>query len=57
VDLSPSGSGRMVVALVLIGLLALSVWLTMDAGKYRDLTFVLLGFAGFRVVLGRLRAR
>ncbi len=57
VDLSPAGSGRMIVALVVIGLLALSAWSTMDAGKYRDLTFVLLGLAGFRVVLDRLRRR
>ncbi len=56
-DFSPYGSGRMIVALVVIGLLALSAWLTMDAGKARDLTFVLLGFAGFRVVLDRLRRR
>ena len=56
-DLSPSGSGRLVVALVVIGLLALSAWLTMDAGKYRDMTFVLLGFAGFRVVWDRRRRR
>ncbi len=31
-DLSPAGSGRMIVALVVIGLLALSAWSTMDAG-------------------------
>ena len=56
-DLSPAGTGRMVVALGLLGLLSLSVWLTMDDGKYRTLTFILLAFMGFRVVLGRLRAR
>ena len=56
-DLSPAGRGRMLVALVLMGLLGLSVWLTMDPGKYRTLTFVLLAFFAFRVVIGRLRSR
>ena len=56
-DFSPAGSGRMVVALAILGLLALSVWLTMEPGRYRALTFVLLGFFAFRVVLGRLRSR
>ena len=56
-DLSPAGTGRMVVALAVLGTLALSVWLTMDAGKYRSVTFVLLLFFSFRVVLGRMRSR
>ena len=56
-DMSPSGTGRMVVALVLLGVLAASVGFTMEPGKYRNLTWVLLGFFGFRVVLGRLRSR
>ena len=56
-DLSPASSGRMVVALSVLGLLALSVWWTMEPGKYRELTLVLLGFFAFRVVLGRLRSR
>jgi hypothetical protein len=56
-DFSPAGSGRMIVALVILGLLAVSVWFTMEPGKYRALTFVLLGFFAFRVVLGRLRSR
>jgi hypothetical protein len=56
-DMSPAGPGRTVVALAVIGLVALSVWFTMEPGKYRDLTWVLLAFFGFRVVLGRLRSR
>jgi hypothetical protein len=56
-DFSPAGSGRMVVALAVLGLLALSAWFTMEPGKYKALTFVLLGFFAFRVVLGRLRSR
>ena len=55
-DLSPGSSGRMVVALAVLGALGLAAWLTMDAGKPRALTLVLLGFFGFRIVIGRLRA-
>jgi len=57
VDLSPAGTGRMIVALAVLGALALSTFLTMEPGKYRTLTFVLLAFFGFRVVIGRLRVR
>jgi len=56
-DLSPAGSGRLVIALAVLGVLAMSVWWTMEPGKYRTLTFVLLAFFAFRVVLGRLRSR
>jgi hypothetical protein len=57
VDLSPAGSGRMVIALAVLGLLAIAVWQTMEPDKYRSLTWVLLGFFAFRVILGRLRSR
>jgi hypothetical protein len=57
VDLSPAGSGRMVIALVVLGLLAVAVWQTMEPGKYQKLTWILLGFFAFRVILGRLRSR
>jgi len=57
VDLSPGGSGRMVVALGLMGVLAASAWATMESGKFRNLTLILLGFFAARVVLGRLRSR
>ena len=56
-DLSPAGTGRMVVALAVFGVLALSVFFSMEPGKYRTLTFILLGFFAFRVLLGRLRSR
>ena len=56
-DLSPAGTGRMVVSLGVLSVLALSVWWTMEPGKYRTLTWVLLAFFAFRVVLGRMRAR
>jgi hypothetical protein len=57
VDMSPASSGRMVIALAVLGLLAIAVWQTMEPDKYRSLTWVLLGFFAFRVILGRLRSR
>ena len=56
-DFSPAGSGRMVVALVFWDFWRCQSWFTMEPGKYRALTLVLLGFFAFRVVLGRLRSR
>ena len=57
VDLSPAGSGRMVIALAVLGVLAVLVWQTMEPGKFQSLTWILLGFFAFRVILGRLRSR
>jgi hypothetical protein len=56
-DLSPASSGRMVIALAVFAVLGVLSWLTMEPGKFRSLTWVLLGFFAFRVVLGRLRSR
>jgi hypothetical protein len=56
-DLSPAGSGRMYVALAVLGVLAILVWRTMEPGKFQSLTWILLGFFAFRVILGRLRSR
>ena len=56
-DMAPSGNGRLVVALVVIAVLAVLVWRTMEPGKLRSLTWVLLAFFAFRVVLGRLSSR
>ena len=56
-DLSPAGSGRMKIALAVIALLAIAVWQTMEPGKFRSLTWVLLAFFAFRVILGRLGSR
>ena len=55
--MNPAGTGRMVVALVVLGGLAALVWRTMESGKYQQLTWLLLGFFALRVVLGWLRAR
>jgi hypothetical protein len=56
-DMSPAGNGRMIVALAVFGLLAVSAWFTLDDLKYRKLTFVFLAFFAARVVLTRLRSR
>ena len=56
-DMAPSGNGRLVVALVVIAVLAVLVWRTMEPGKFQQLTWLLLGFFAFRVVLTRLQAR
>lgn len=47
----------MVVALAVLGVLAVLVWRTMEPGKVQSLTWILLGFFAFRVILGRLRSR
>ena len=56
-DMSPAGPGRMVVALGVLAGLGLLVWWSMEPGKYRELTWILLAFFGFRVMLGRFRSR
>ena len=56
-DFSPAGTGRMAVALGVLAALASAVAWTMEAGKYRTLTWVLLGFFSARVVLGWARSR
>ena len=45
------------IALAVLGLLAIAVWQTMEPGKYQQLTWLLLAFFAFRVVLTRLRPR
>jgi len=47
----------MTIALVVLGVLAVLVWQTMEPGKFRSLTWILLGFFAFRVMLGWLRSR
>ena len=56
-DLSPAGNGRLLIALGLFSLLALLAWFTMEAGKLRSLTLILLGFFTVRTLLGRARSR
>jgi hypothetical protein len=56
-EFGPAGNGRLVVALVVLALLAVLVWQTMEPGKYQQLTWLLLGFFAVRVVLGWSRSR
>jgi hypothetical protein len=56
-DLSPAGRGRMVIALGVLAVLGLLSWQTMESGKFRSLTWVLLAFFAFRVLLGYLHSR
>jgi Flp pilus assembly protein TadB len=55
--MAPSGTGRMIVALAVLGILALLAWRTIDPGKVQQLAFVLLAFFAFRVLIGWQRAR
>jgi len=57
VDLDPAGSGRMVIALVVLGVLAILAWQTIEPGNFRFVTILLLGFFAFRVALGRMHSR
>jgi hypothetical protein len=47
----------MVITLAVLGLLAVLAWRTMEPGKFQSLTWILLGFFAFRVILVRLRSR
>jgi hypothetical protein len=55
--MAPAGTGRMMVALAVLGILALLVWRTIDPGKIQQLAFVLLAFFAFRVLIGWQRTR
>lgn len=55
--MAPAGTGRLAVALVGLGVLALLVWRTIEPGKIQQLAFVLLAFFAFRVLIGWQRAR
>ena len=56
-DLSPAGNGRLLIALVLFVILAMLAWFTMEAGKPRSLTLILLGFFTIRTLLAKARSR
>jgi hypothetical protein len=56
-DMTPSGNGRLLVALAVLAFLAVLVWRTMEPGRFQQLTWLLLGFFALRSVLTRLRSR
>ena len=43
--MSPAGTGRMIVALAVLGILALLVWRTIDPGKVQQVAWLLSGFS------------
>jgi len=47
----------MTIALAVFAALGLLSWQTMEPGKFRSLTWILLGFFAARVVITRLRSR
>jgi heme A synthase len=47
----------MSIALTVLAVLAVLVWRTMEPGKFQSLTWILLGFFAFRVILGWMRSR
>ena len=56
-DMGPQGNGRLAIGLTVLAILALLAWLTMEPGKFRYLTWLLLGFSAFRMLLLRFRSR
>ena len=56
-DMHPQGNGRLSIGLTVLGVLAVLAWLTMEPGKFRYLTWLLLGFSAFRMLLLRFRSR
>jgi hypothetical protein len=57
VDLSPAGTGRFAISLAVFALLGIAVWNTMEPGKYRALTLVLVGFFAARTLISFVQAR
>ena len=45
------------IALSVFAVLGVLSWQTMEPGKFRSLTWILLGFFAFRVLMGYLRSR
>ena len=54
--MGPLSNGRLAVALAVLSALALFAWRTMEPGRYLELTWLLLGFFAFRIVLARAGA-
>ena len=56
-NLEPAGAGRLRIVIVVLAVLAALAWRTMEPGKYRALTMVLLGFFAARSVMGFFQVR
>jgi hypothetical protein len=57
VDVRPQSNGRLAICLTVLAVLAILAWQTMEPGKFRYLTWLLLGFSAFRMLLLRFRSR
>jgi type VI protein secretion system component VasK len=55
--MEPRSNGRLALTMVVLSILAVLVWKTMEPGKFQYLTWILLGFFAFRVVIMSLAAR
>ena len=55
--MEPRGKGRLATALMVLAMLALLVWKTMEPGKLQYVTWLLLGFFAMRVLLMSLATR
>jgi len=55
--MNPAGTGRMAVALIVLALLAVLDWRTIEPGKMQQVVWLLLGFFALRIVLGWFRSR
>ena len=55
--MNPAGTGRMAVALIVLALLAVLDWRTIEPGKMQQVVWLLLGFFALRIVLGSFRSR
>jgi hypothetical protein len=56
-NMSPSSTGRLGLALAVLAVLAVLVWRTMEPGRFQYLTWLLLGFFAFRSMLTWLKSR
>ncbi len=56
-EFGPASSGRMLISLALLGVLAGLAAETMEPGRFRSVTWLLLGFFALRMVLSRAGSR
>ena len=56
-DMAPQSDGRLAIGLTVLTVLAILAWQTMQPGKFLYVTWLLLGFSAFRMLLLRFRSR
>ena len=55
--MGPSSTGRMAIALAVMGVVAVLAWRTLEPGKIQQVVWLLLAVFAVRVLLGWQRAR